>query len=575
MHAHRARAEAVDGLVRARAALRAGNTEQALELARAAVDRSAREGRAAASDAYVVLGLVHMRRNEPALGLAAFDAALEGTLDDASDRPVIAFNRGVCLFDLERYDEAERSFLAAAEQARGSLGALAMLNAGFAAYEAGAPANARAHLTRAKQLDPDNELAAQLAELEADLDASPAADNATVEEGDENPSAVARYQAGIAAYGRGAWSTARSELTTARALGLDEDRDAAALAYLDLISGGLRRAGRELNYSIELGVGYDSNVTQNGLGDSNALLDLQSSAEADAFGRAQLGLGYGAALSEPTFMRVDYGVQQLMYSKETIDVMNAQDHDLTVALEHRLTPVVRVQGSLLGSLSLMGLRDLRPLSWSGGGEATLGFDYGDGFASEASVLVLGTDVLAEELPFLAGHRIEVELAQEYRQRGLSVGGELGYRVESLGTQTFQTEPPDDVCPDCSGETAIPLSYDGPGIALWGSKRLTSWLRCGVRASIDWRMHRDPTGFVVSTSFGREFEGTVRTQRDKRLQLSMMLTAELWGPLETQLSYGILKGLSNIDNTQGGDHALDYSNLNFTRHVIELSLIASE
>jgi hypothetical protein len=50
-----------------------------------------------------------------------------------------------------------------------------------------------------------------------------------------------------------------------------------------------------------------------------------------------------------------------------------------------------------------------------------------------------------------------------------------------------------------------------------------------------------------------------------------VTAELWGPLELTLSYGLLVGSSNIDNTRGEEHAYDYANLNFTRHLADVSL----
>jgi tetratricopeptide (TPR) repeat protein len=616
------RAQPDELLDEAREALADDALERARSLARMASEEDPGD-----PDAQVVLGLVAVRSGDPETGLSHFDRAL-GLAGGA--RAAIAFNRAVCLFELGRFSAAERAFLQVADDAGPPLSGLAAVNAGFAAREQGAPLRARRHLQRARTLDTGDELGPLLDELEAELQetlrALRAEGRELLEQG-RDAEAVQRferalklaprdgsahYDAGVAAYRVGARDRARRHLRRARELGLDPDWDALAVAYLDVLSGGLRRAGRGPSLGLSVAGGYDSNVTQVGLGDSNALVGLQQTIADGTFVRATVDASHGFAPTDRTFALLSYGAYQLAYTDPDLDIYSTQVHDLEMAAEVRPTGPLRLGVSAFAAVTFIGLSDYRVLSWTGGGEARVGLVHGDGFDTEVRAQVSGTDAIADEFTFLAGNRFEAGLRQVYRQRRYSLGFDLRYRVENVGTQridaslpnpavppfcidftdpgifdpgsvldgnfggSFDGAPPDGTdapqqCPDIDGTVAIPLAYDGPGLSLWGQTRLASWLRVGGRAFIEWRLHRGQTGAGALGPFGFQYFGQPRTQRDVRSGLGADVTAELWGPLELTASYGLLVGSSNIDNTRGEEHAYDYANLNFIRHLVDLSL----
>src|SRR5512142_1097189 len=85
--------------------------------------------------------LARFRAGRPQDALATLDAAARAK--DAPPRGGWEFNRGACLYALERFEEAEAAFLAAAE-ADPSLAAAARAQAGFAALDGDEPERARA-----------------------------------------------------------------------------------------------------------------------------------------------------------------------------------------------------------------------------------------------------------------------------------------------------------------------------------------------------------------------------------------------------------------------------------------------
>jgi tetratricopeptide (TPR) repeat protein len=111
--------------------------------------------------ALYLAGLSRFRLGRPAEALAAIDQA-----GDGADAPAAwHFNRGACLYALGRLPEAESEFLAAAPDP--SFATLALVQAGFAALDAGAPDRARTLAARARA-----SATGRLAELVDELDAA-------------------------------------------------------------------------------------------------------------------------------------------------------------------------------------------------------------------------------------------------------------------------------------------------------------------------------------------------------------------------------------------------------------------
>ncbi|HMI91108.1 MAG TPA: hypothetical protein VK509_07075, partial [Polyangiales bacterium] len=156
---------------------------------------------------------------------------------------------------------------------------------------------------------------------------------------------------------------------------------------------------------------------------------------------------------------------------------------------------------------------------------------------------------------------------------LRAGSSLGYRGELLGTQQVDATVPDARCEDCSASYDIPLGYHGPRAALWLSWRLQSWLRAAARVAGELRARRSPAYLEVITPAGLSARAWQRRERDSRLNLGAGLTFELFDPLELDVDYDATIAGSNIDNSLGGEHTLDYANLEFVRHVLSLGVAA--
>ena len=99
-----------------------------------------------AGAALYLVGLARFRAGHPAEALEALDAAARA--EDAPEPSAWSFNRGACLYALERFEEAERAFAQAASEE--SLARLAWVNAGFAALDAGSPERALQWAERAR-----------------------------------------------------------------------------------------------------------------------------------------------------------------------------------------------------------------------------------------------------------------------------------------------------------------------------------------------------------------------------------------------------------------------------------------
>jgi hypothetical protein len=125
------------GLDEARAAFSAGDYARAERLAVAAAETDP-------APALYLAGLARFRDGRPAEALEALDRAEAGADSPAAWR----FNRGACLYELDRHAEAEAAFLEAA--ADPAWEALALVNAGFAALDGEAPERARMLAARAR-----------------------------------------------------------------------------------------------------------------------------------------------------------------------------------------------------------------------------------------------------------------------------------------------------------------------------------------------------------------------------------------------------------------------------------------
>ncbi|MET0410758.1 MAG: hypothetical protein ABW217_05660, partial [Polyangiaceae bacterium] len=157
----------------------------------------------------------------------AFDEAVATAAPD--DVATLRFNAAVCAYQLADYADAERRFLALAEQP--ALAPLALLHAGLAALGRGAPARARALLDQAPAGDVESE--ELRAELRRALESSAQDSQRKAFEG--------HVQRGLGAFKAGRWSEAEQELSRAlERRALADDKELASVYYL-LSSAALER----------------------------------------------------------------------------------------------------------------------------------------------------------------------------------------------------------------------------------------------------------------------------------------------------------------------------------------------
>ena len=569
-------------LADARAALRAGELERALALAQRGLRQSPDD-----VDALTVLGMLEAERGDPEAALPYFEAALARAGERAPAG--LSWNRAACLSALGRAEEAEYAFREVAAHGKPPLDALALINAGLAALDADAPERARRYLTQAQRRGREHELEAELQELQDELDVHDdgererlrtavargeldAAEPAIERELRAHPDdAELQYLGGLVAYRRTRATLAEKRLRRARQLGLDPERDALARDYLELLAGGLWLTGRGVYADLELGGGYDSNAVQAGLGQGNPLLSGSNGSLGGPYLRVRAELGYGTEPWARGFAVARYAMEQLAYTKASLDLWNAQQHELALELEQRWGDGWRLAALTRASFELSGISDLRPFAAGAGGELGVGLDHGGGARTRLSGAVQSSEVLDSDYAFLSGTRLELTLQEGYAHGALRAGLFASYRAELLGTQHVATQVPLRLCGDCTAQYVIPLGYHGPRAGLSGSYRVMPALRAAARLTGELRTYRSDAFLELSSPTAGRYEVAARVERDVRLSLGAGLTLDLPDPLEVDVDYDVTFAWSNTDNTQGGAHTLDYANRQFVRHLLWLGL----
>ncbi|MFL5454276.1 MAG: tetratricopeptide repeat protein, partial [Myxococcales bacterium] len=186
----------------AQAAFAEGDYERADTLATAAA-QPPNDGAA-----LYLAGLARFRAGRAQEALDALDRA-----EHAPDRPapgLFHYNRAACLYELGRFADAQADYLKAAEIDR-SIATLSLVNASYAALDAGSPQRAREIAARAR---------AAATPAEADL----IADLETHIAGNGSERATAEYREGLADYDGGRYAEAREHFHRATELDAADGR---------------------------------------------------------------------------------------------------------------------------------------------------------------------------------------------------------------------------------------------------------------------------------------------------------------------------------------------------------------
>ncbi len=549
--------------------------------------------------ALYLVGLARFRAGRPAEALEALDAA--GQAEDAPERASWSFNRGACLYALERFDEAEKAFLEAVSDE--SLARVAWVNAGFAALDGGSPERAAQWAERAKQgaseqeLSLVEELLSELARLQGDA----------VGEGDEvyrqglasfdaghfeeartlflqaaeqdSSSGRARLMAGASAWRAGARAKAREDVTAALALPLEPRDRETAYDYLDRLSFGLRANGQGVGASAGAGVGYDSNALQVGVTqrDGSVGTTVQTGS---SFAEVGLGLVARLRLSDTLFAELSYGGSQRVYTVDSVRDYSLQLHRAGAAVELEPASGIRLGASLGGDVFFTGLSDFRGLQASASGSGWLALDEGEVTSTRLELTLARKSGLASEFDYLTGRRVDVTLSQDFRLRSLGMTAWYRYREDHIGTLMQASAGR---FPGVSQEYVIPFASIGhsAGIAArteWGER----W-GASLYAGVEGRNYLRESFLRVQLADGTVEERGRRQRKDVRFVLGPAVSARLGRHLQLSARYDFLVNESNVDTRLADPdgacgppdfscHRFDYTNGNYQKHqpMLELS-----
>ncbi len=445
----------LDPLAGARGAFAAGDY--------ALAERLALEGQAEPPAAALYLaGLARFRAGRPAEALEALDRAEAG----ADSAAAWHFNRGACLYQLARHAEAEAAFLVAA--ADPAFAPLALVNAGFAALDAGEATRAGELAARARGVatGPALEL---VEELEQALEAGPGRTGEPPASGSPaKPPAPA--------------ATPTSQLT--------------AEAHLE--------------------AGWDSDALRSGTG------VLERPHQSDGAGSPLVAAAAALAWRGPVLgatAQASYAFNQVAYLKPQARDRSDQEHDLRLAARVAPTPQLQLELSLFGQYALAGLSKLRGLQAAGGARLAASYDLSPSQTSRAGGSFTAKQGVGSEFASLTGDRWEADASHEVRWERLALEAGYRLRLERIGIVST-SRPPIPLgaapCPlGCAVTDREPLSYLGQ--TGWLAARLEpwSWLRLDLDAGLEWRLYDDTMGTILTGPDGAGVLVGARQRHERR------------------------------------------------------------
>ena len=492
------------------------------------------------------IGLGHYRAGRFAEALAAFDAALTHPASSDEERATVEFNAAACLFELGRYDEAERRFLAAAALDP-SVEALAQANAGLAALRAGRQVAAKQHLEAA---DPSDASArARVEQLRAEL--ADAETRATAPASPPPPPPVAAPAPAPPAA-------------------------PAPPSSLPL---------RGVHGWAALTGGYDSNAAQSGVGDTTG---VSRSGRADGTALISLlgSVYYTAGLSREVAGRLYYLADGLALLARPVQELSLQGHEVGGQLywapdEHWL-----LRAGVGGGLSLSGLEAPEVLTWDGAGTGRLDWDP-DGPSRSRGEVKVAAHRGAEEYDYLTGIDAQAKVGQTFAWTAVDLGMVGTVRYNGIGTTTWTLD--DDDLPACevgAGQGAgagaattdgcagldysIPLAYVAPGAQLELGLRPSRAWEISLRGGYEFRHYLEESRIERVPSSRKQ-------RQDHRWSAGASVEIELdrSGRLTMLGDYRLLVSSSNVayDPTDR-DHDLDYDDRTFVQHVVEGGLMVA-
>lgn len=493
--------------------------------------------------ALYVVGLARFRSGRTEEALAALDAA--GRAADPPPRGLWQYNRAACLQALGRPRDAVAAFEDAAA-VDPSLAALALVNAGHAAVEAGDRDAARELARRAREVASGGAL-----ELVDELvDAIDPGDPASAVAPAPVPAAGAAPR-GLAARGAG-WDAA-----------------------------------------VRAGAGYDSNVLQTGLQSAREVAPAAGEGTASFTATAGVAVARRWRPDDTLTTELAYAADQVAYASSTARDYGLQQHAVGVSLEAAPGERWRAGAAARGAIAFTGLdaastaapaspsrRGLRTLQRAGSAGAWIALDEDRHAATRLDLEWTRKDTPAWEFWYLNGDRLDVALSQELRAGPVEVGLAYRYRVEAIGTvtQTLVGSARYRVpcgMEGCAQRLVIPFGHASHAGAVSLRVPLGSRLAAGASGGVEWLRYRGASYLEVKGgSLGEQDLGR-RVREDIRCSGGLWASVRAWRHLDLTLRWDAVMNLSNIARTGSCGpgvpcpHEYDYDDRNYSKHVVGL------
>ncbi|MBS2023674.1 MAG: hypothetical protein JST92_14820, partial [Deltaproteobacteria bacterium] len=547
-------------MTQAQQAFDEANYPRAIELAQAAA-HPPDEGAA-----LYLIGLAQFRAGQAEEALATLDRA--GAAADKPDALMWHYNRAACLYELGRFLEAEAEYLDVS-LLDPSLRAVALVNAGWAALDAGSPERARWWARQANDAATGhaNDLVAELLARLDDGDEARA-----TEEYSEGVQAfdAGRYGEAFARFNRaasfdprdgrihimtgasalelGRSSEAQAELLRALSMPLAEPDQRAARDYLELVR---RRQGPDLfSLSVRAGTGYDSNTLQttigSGTGDDRGSGEERPDLATSQTPSATANLGATATL-RPRWLdnwltEVNYSVDQWSYVAQAAQDRSLQLHELSLSLENRPSPRWRLGVSGLGQLMFTGLSNFRGMQVVGGVSAWALADETDSTSLRLDLGWQHKQALTAEFDYLSGERFDLGVAQELRLPRVTLSAGVRLRAELIGSTTSviaDVQRQGGCDRDCQLQIVTPYDFLAP--AAWVGARVPLPQRFVLDLSLggEWRTYLTDNQTSVYGESGVQGSLGQITRHDGRYQGGAALTWRPRDALSVTLGYDFL------------------------------------
>lgn len=357
-------------------------------------------------------------------------------------------------------------------------------------------------------------------------------------------------------------------LRSALSLGLSDVDARTAHAYLDAIARD-RRHDR-LAVDIKLSGGWDSNVPQ-----SSPVLAAGSATlpQTDAgFLAVDADLRWRFFRKRRDGFALDYHFGQLAYLASALDVYSVQEHELALLGDWSPHPRLGFELAAAGFATFSGVQTFTPFQAGITPSLRVFVREGHDLETQARYTHVWKDSLDVTYNYLAGHRDEAALGEEWRPRRWHLRLWAGYQFtsERIGVECVPLHqilfPLIPQFPAGGAQRyIIPYSYQGHEARLYAQGDPHR----DVRITLDLRYEKL---FYAGQSYLRDTQTLmnfyVRTRADDRWTVAALVRWYLPRGFDVAAEYSLVINRSDID-FRNPSTALDYDDKNYLKHVVAL------